>query len=654
LFEWLSQRIERILMEHASMGTTTTQVADFEDFHRRLEHELNSREAELHDIKAEIDRVSPSSEKASLELRWNELSTRWNCCRQTIHLRLGLAGKFLSVLRRVRDDEHQQNLISERMHQLYAMSPTTLSEFAKERLTVGPIDVEGPDTLRTEVTLVISRIEDQQTLLRDYIDQVTQRADRDFNAAEPIRFCQQQTQLNARQLERLRESWVNCERFWEQWKMAREYWLRFSQEARQLDEMLVTSLSQMSRASLPSKPSECDIDMRNHQQERERIDSLTSSVRAKVHQLGSLIGARLGDAMDEGRGWRLIEVPTGPEDGLPASSLGKRVRSELVMQLAGLETRWSAWDRAWSTRRFQLERRGEQVGRLATIEEVEGEIAMAEGELRTISMAVSLDAPIEQVERAELELNQLEATIPVLQTRVRSTAPAIRMQLFHGEPDELGTSELPIDLTDRQQQLLTRFDRLMTDTSRCRVEVSLTLRLLRAIAVADNAVSQLTFSLTAAKDRLRKVPQEDRVSLQTMRSEIEEQYIRTQALADMHIPTLEQLAAQHPQATEAKRRIEPTVSQFRNAVDDFQRLTEEVRVRSEKSLYLTRPVGVPVASEMTTSQYISAPFRPMPPHIVKPLRNTFTEEGVPVVLMTEFSSGLPPDADLTDSSQLGV
>ncbi|KAG5445732.1 Muscle M-line assembly protein unc-89, partial [Clonorchis sinensis] len=581
-------------------------------------------------------------------IRFNNLNSQWDRSRQAIRVRLTLADKFLAVLRRIREDEYQQNLLLERMHQLEGIDTSiTSSDLA------GSVGMEGPDKLRSEVTLTISRLEDQQTLLRDYIDQVTQRADRDLNTAEPVRYCQLQLELNARRLEQLRESWVGCERFWEQWKMAREYWLAFNEDARLLDDSMAASLSRMSHAPLPNKPVECDRAMREHHKEREDVDHLSSVVLSRAAQLGSMIGVRPDDRAEDGRGWRLIEIPVGPEAGLPASALGRRVRSELALQLAGLETRWSAWDKAWATRRIQLERRGLQVGRLSTIEELEGEVAKAEDNLQAISKKVSVQAPLEQVEQAERDLNQLEATIPVLQNRVRSTAPGLRMELIHGEPCDTSLSELPFEVTDRYQQLSTRFDKLADSTTRCRVELNLTLRLLRAVKVADNALSQLTISLNGAKKRIHEIPPEDRMATQQFRSEIEEQLVRGQALADMHIPTLEQLAAQHPRTVEARERIQPTVLGFASTIDELQRVSNEIRIRSEQSVYLIRPTGTSLDSDTLTTRLISpASPRPSGPVITKPLRNMFTDEGITVLLTTEFQSGLPPDANPYDQQQL--
>lgn len=65
---WLHQRIERSLAEQTNMGTAYERVADYEDFHRRLERELDTRDSELAEVRAAVSRLSPSSEKSSLEV----------------------------------------------------------------------------------------------------------------------------------------------------------------------------------------------------------------------------------------------------------------------------------------------------------------------------------------------------------------------------------------------------------------------------------------------------------------------------------------------------------------------------------------------------------------------------------------------------------
>lgn len=122
----------------------------------------------------------------------------------------------------------------------------------------------------------------------------------------------------------------------------------------------------------------------------------------------------------------------------------------------------------------------------------------------------------------------------------------MRVQLLQGEPAPTEIGELPIDVTRRHEELSSRFDHFVEATSRCRVEVNLTLRLLRAIRVAENALSQITFSLAGAKDQVERLPGGDSQHLYRVRGELEEHLIRGQALANTHIPALEKLAVQHP------------------------------------------------------------------------------------------------------------
>lgn len=100
------------------------------------------------------------------------------------------------------------------------------------------------------------------------------------------------------------------------------------------------------------------------------------------------------------------------------------------------------------------------------------------------------------------------------------------------------------------------------------------------------------------------------------------------------------------EAVEAQRKIEPIVSGFRDTVEKLHHLAEEVRIRSEQSIYLTRPVGLPVPSDLTSQQAISPLTRDRPPMITRPLSNLFTEEGSSIVLETEFDSGLPPGGNI--------
>lgn len=100
------------------------------------------------------------------------------------------------------------------------------------------------------------------------------------------------------------------------------------------------------------------------------------------------------------------------------------------------------------------------------------------------------------------------------------------------------------------------------------------------------------------------------------------------------------------EAVEAQRKIEPVVSGFRDTVGKLHHLAEEVRIRSEQSIYLTRPVGLPVPSDLTSQQVINPPTLGRPPTITRPLSNLFTEERSSIVLETEFDSGLPPGENI--------
>ncbi|CAL8088024.1 unnamed protein product [Calicophoron daubneyi] len=655
LREWLSQRIQKSLVEHANMGTIPELVTDFEDFHRRLEKELTSREPELEDLRTTVSRLSPSPEKSSLEVRLAELQSEWTKCRQKITMRLRLAENYHNLLKRVREDEYQQNIVLERMRQLDGTSPAIVGSEIRLDSLARLIGAEGPENLRNEVTVAINRLEEQQIRLTEFMDEITQQADRDLSTAEPLHYCQLQIELNTKRLTQLRESWISCERFWDQWKMTREYWAKFTEAANQLDEVMTSSLSRMTRTPLPTTAIECDRAIREHLVEREKVDQLRTTVQSRAQQLGNLVGCRPDDLTESGMGWRFIEVPAGIEAGMPGSNAGRRVRSEMSLRLAGLETGWTAWDKAWATKKIQLERRGAQVGRLATIEEVELEIAKVERNLQTISSSVSLKAPLEQVEKADRDLSQLEAAIPVLETRVLSTAAGPKMQLLQGAPEEMDVSELPIDVTSRQEQLDRRVHDLADAASKCRVEVNITLRLLRAMKVTENSLTQITFNLNEVQQKLHTLPLDDREGIELVRKEMETELIRGQAVADTQIPALEKLAAEHPKPIEAEHHIQPVVSGFRSAISELRRVTEEVRVRSERSIKLTPTPGIPVPEDKMTQQFIAPPalpYRPEAPIITKPLQNVYADEGTSVIMEVEFQSNLPPDANPYDQNQL--
>jgi hypothetical protein len=284
-------------------------------------------------------------------------------------------------------------------------------------------------------------------------------------------------------------------------------------------------------------------------------------------------------------------------------------------------------------------------------------------------------------------MTQFFVRVQVLETRVLSTAAGPKMQLLQGTPDITGVSELPIDVRDRHEQLDMRFHKLADAVSKCRVEVNITLRLLRAIKVAENSLTQITFNLHDVKEKMHTLPFDNREEFDLVRTELEAELVRGQAAADAHIPTLEQLAVEHPKgklntsltlftfhsqflilmwvddyllythvlnnfsrlclcglAVEAKERIWPVLTSLRNTVEELRRVTEEVRIRSEQTIKLAPTPAIPVSDGTTTQEFIapSAPSRKHePPVIVKPLQNVYADEGKSVVMEVQFQSNLP-------------
>ncbi|CAH8869263.1 unnamed protein product, partial [Trichobilharzia szidati] len=656
---WLSQRIYHSLVEYGRSGTTLEQVADFEDVHRRLERELQSREPELEELRIAISRLSPTAGKSSSQDRLNELTSCWTRYRQIIQLRLELANHFSSLLRRIREDEYQYNLTVQKMHEADRMKLTTTGLDFHPSWIAGPTESpQAAERMRSELNMTTSRLEEQQILIRQFIDHITQRADQDLQITETVHYCQVQLELNNKRLVQLRESWDNCQQLWDQYKLAQEQWEIFTQTARSLDETMTSSLSRMSRTPLPSQPYELTEALKMHHNERNEIDQLTLNLKTKAQQLGAMVGARPDDQDHSGQGWRFVEAVDASYSGLASSNMGKRIRSEMCMQLAGLETRWKAWDKAWTSRSIQLERRGTHFGHLTTIEGIEEEIVMAERKLQEIMGMVSLTAPISQVQMADRALSQIEATVPVLRGRIHSSAPDMRLQLIQGEPSPNEYTGANIDLMDvtrrRHEQLESRLTTFTEETVRCRTEISLTLRLLNAVSMAENVLSQITFNLDNVKSRIAEISLQNTHQIEQIRFEISEQINRGRVLADTHIPVLEQLAFQYPRPVEAKQLIQPLISGFQTTINNLNQMSDEIRVRTEQFIDLQRPQGMQVAGDQIRSTSIVMPVRAKPPVITKPLENITTEEGKKVVMETKFDSGLPPDANPFDANQLQV
>ncbi|CAH8641087.1 unnamed protein product [Heterobilharzia americana] len=656
---WLSQRIYHSLVQYGRSGTTLEQVADFEDVHRRLERELQSREPELEELRIAISRLSPTAGKSTSRDRLNELTSCWTRYRQIIQLRLELANHFSSILRRIREDDYQYNMTVQKMNEADKMKLTTTGLDFHPSWIVGSTEApQAAERIRSELNMTTSHLEEEQILIRQFIDHITQRADQDLQIAETVHYCQVQLELNNKRLIHLRDSWDNCQQFWDQYKLAQEQWTVFTETAHTLDETITSSLSRMSRTPLPNQPYELSEALRMHHNERNEIDQLTLNLKTKAQQLGAMIGVKPDDRDHTGQGWRFIESVDGLNAGLASSNMGKRIRSEMCLRLAGLETRWKAWDKAWTSRSIQLERRSTHFGHLSTIEEIEEEIVMAERKLKQIMGMVSLTAPISQVQMADRDLSQIEATVPVLRSRIHSSAPDIKLQLIQGEPSPNEYAGANIDLMDatkrRHEQLETRLATFTEETARCRTEISLTLRLLSAVKTAESILSQITFNLDHVKNRISEISVQNISQTEQIRFEISEQINRGRVLADTHLPVLEQLAVQHPRTTEAKQLIQPLISEFQTSINSLNQMSDEIRIRTEQFIDLQRPQAKWVADDRIRAASVTMPVKARPPVITKPLENITTEEGRRIIMETYFDSGLPPDANPFDVNQLQV
>uniref|UniRef100_A0A5K4FFR8 Nesprin-1 n=1 Tax=Schistosoma mansoni TaxID=6183 RepID=A0A5K4FFR8_SCHMA len=653
---WLSQRIHRSLVEYGRYGTTVEQVADFGDVHRRLQRELQSREPDLEELRIAIGRLSPPAGRSSAQDRLNELSSCWTRYRQIIQLRLELANQFSSLLKSIRENDVHFNSIIQKMNE--ADKITTSSDFHPSWIQVGTGDTQQiAERIRRELNITTSSLEEEQIVIRQFINHITQRADQDLQINETIHFCQVQIELNNKRLNQLRDSWDNCQQLWDQYKLAQEQWNIFTQTAHRLDESITSSLSRMSRTPLPSQPHELSEVLRVHHNERNEIDHLTLNLKTVAQQLGSMIGAQPDDHDHNGQSWRFIEVPNKFTTGLPLSSMGKRLRSEMCIQLAGLETRWKAWDKAWTLRSIQLERRSTHFGQLTTIEEIEAEIVSAERKLQQIMGMVSLTTPLSQVQMADKDLSQIEATIPVLHSRIRSSAPDMKLQLIQGEPtptEYTGTNIDLLNVSKRHEQLEIRLTTFTEETVRCRTEINLTLRLLNAVDTAQKALSQITFNLNRVKNQLPEITSENRYQIEEIRFDISEQINRGRVLADTHIPILEQLSIQYPRPMEAKQFIQPIVNEFQSSINNLTQLSDEIRVRTEQCINLQRLQPTHIYDDQIKATTVKMPTKAKPPIIIKPLENITIEEGKKIIMETIFDSGLPPDANPYDTNQLQV
>ncbi|TNN05359.1 Coiled-coil domain-containing protein [Schistosoma japonicum] len=262
---WLSQRIYHSLVEYGKLGTTLEQVADFEDVHHRLQRELQSRELDLEELRIAISRLSPTAGRSSSQDRLNELSSCWIRYRQIIQLRLELASQFTSLLKRIRENDMQYHSIIQKMNETDQMKLTTTGLVFHPNWITGDVNTQQTiEHIRTELNLTTSHLEEEQMLIRQFIDHITQRADQDLQIPETIHFCQVHLELNNKRLNQLHDSWNNCQQLWDQYKLAQEQWNIFTETAHRVDESLTSSLSRMSRTILPSQPHELSEALREH------------------------------------------------------------------------------------------------------------------------------------------------------------------------------------------------------------------------------------------------------------------------------------------------------------------------------------------------------------------------------------------------------
>ncbi|VDP63130.1 unnamed protein product [Schistosoma mattheei] len=297
------------------------------------------------------------------------------------------------------------------------------------------------------------------------------------------------------------------------------------------------------------------------------------------------------------------------------------------------------------------------LGNRVKLREIEAEIISAERKLQQIMGMVSLTAPLSQVQIADRDLSQIEATIPVLHSRIRSSAPDMKLQLIQGEPsptEYTGTNIDLLNVSKRHEHLETRLTTFTQETVRCRTEINLTLRLLNAVDTAQKALSQITFNLDRVKNQLPEISSENRYQIEEIRFDISEQINRGRVLADTHIPVLEQLSIQYPRPMEAKQFIQPIVNEFQSSINNLNQLSDEIRIRTEQSINLQRLQPTHVYDDQMKATTLTMPIKAKPPTIIKPLENITIEEGKKIIMETIFDSGLPPDANPYDTNQLQV
>ncbi|EUB61841.1 Muscle M-line assembly protein unc-89 [Echinococcus granulosus] len=453
-------------------------------------------------------------------------------------------------------------------------------------------------------------------------------------------FYRSQIQLNLERLHHLEgqlNSLQSTRQIWLSWV---EKWNDFRNSARQLDEAMTSSRTRIVQAPRPQSVPAVEAALAEHTRDGDYVNQLIAEVNAKANTLASLVGAEPTATDGPSRVRRYVEVPyttPGPSD----AELAKSVRSELCIATAGLEIRSKDWERVFNAHKHTLEERAKQLSRMTEMDKVERDLRDAESEFQRISITVNLDSPITQIERADENLRVLELRIPDLQSRVKSTAYLPSMQFIRGPSDLLEISGVDVPmLEERQRQLETRVSNLVTGTAKCRTEVNLTLQLLRAVRDAENCLSCLTMDLGRSSDRLKSLAPDDQVQMRQIVADIETQRDRAQKYADQHVPQLQTLVAQFPD-DRARIKVQPIIRRFQDSTEALSKLVQDVRVRSERLVDLTRLQGPVVeAVESVASHQMHLP-RPKPPTILRPLSNIHVVEGTRVALTTNFDAGIP-------------
>ncbi|KAL3314824.1 hypothetical protein Ciccas_006551 [Cichlidogyrus casuarinus] len=201
-------------------------------------------------------------------------------------------------------------------------------------------------------------------------------------------------------------------------------------------------------------------------------------------------------------------------------------------------------------------------------------------------------------------------------------------------PKEDGTN-----LRNRHSQLELRLSGLLNNASKCRSEVSLVLRLLKAVQEAESSLSSVRIFLDRSQKQILNMSNPE--SINSIRVEIEDQIAKSQLTANTQIANLRQIASKFS-TQRAMQRIEPVISKFNEFMHQMKKIDDEVRVRSEQNIRLQRPRGLKQEpSSVRTALGILSSTPIISPSIVKPLQSFRLPEGERLTLEVGFETGIP-------------